>query len=65
MLIWVYNTLRVMLLSHMYIFRATQHPTTTMTSVPCISEGLEVPLAWKINEVTEEVLSTESLLEYF
>ena len=40
------------------------HSPPPLTSAPRTSQGLEVVLAWKINDVTEEPLSAESLLEH-
>lgn len=37
-------------------------PLPPLTSVPWTFQGLEVVLVWKMNDVSEEPLSTESLL---
>lgn len=44
--------------------RRSPYPPPPLTSAMCTSQGLEVVLAWKINDVTEEPLSAESLLEH-
>lgn len=46
---------------HPYTHVARPTPTTDLSTM---HQGLEVVLAWKINDVTEELLSIESLLEH-